>query len=99
MAAIIKGFDYDIFISYARKDDQTAQGAVGAKGLVASLHARVLAKFGDGSAVAAVERADWLFGQWAHETPCRIPGVIWRKSELQAFSIVPRTRSNMSASE
>jgi hypothetical protein len=60
---------------------------------------QVLTQLGDGGTVATIQRADWLFGQWAHETPCRMPGVIWRKSEVQAFSIMPRTRSNMAASE
>lgn len=37
----------DIFISYARKDDQAAREVLGAKGLVASLHDRLLAVFNE----------------------------------------------------
>ncbi len=59
----------------------------------------VLAEFDDGGPVAAVERTQWLFWQWAHETPRRIPGSIWRKSAALDFSIIPRTLPNMAASE
>jgi len=50
----------------------------------------VLPQRRDRGSVASVERAQRLFGQ-AHEAPCRIPGVIWRKSAAHAFWIMTST--------
>ena len=50
----------------------------------------VLAQRAHGGSVASVERAQRLVGQ-AHGAPCRIPGLIWRKRDAHARSIMERT--------